>query len=126
LTITTTADPAGVGITGQRPDQVVDNAYGDKSLDNWLNVKAFAAPAPGTFGNTMRNSVEGPGYWTVDLGLSRLVAHDAFELRLEVFNVLNNFNWGNPSTSINSSTFGRIQTQTGDPRILQFGMKYSF
>jgi hypothetical protein len=45
---------------------------------------------------------------------------------MEVFNVLNNFNWGNPSTSINSSTFGRIQTQTGDPRILQFGIKYSF
>ena len=126
LTITTTADPAGVGVSGQRPNQVLDNPYGDKSLDNWLNVKAFAAPTPGTFGNTMRNSVEGPGYWSVDLALSRLVARDALELRLEVFNLLNNFNWGNPSTSINSSTFGRIQTQIGDSRIMQFGIKYGF
>jgi hypothetical protein len=126
LTITTTADPAGVGVSGQRPNQILTNAYGDRTLNNYLNVAAFAAPTPGTFGNTKRSSVEGPGYWTADLALSRLVAHDALELRLEVFNLLNNFNWGNPSTSINSSTFGRIQTQTGDSRILQFGIKYAF
>jgi hypothetical protein len=48
------------------------------------------------------------------------------ELRLESFNVLNHFNWGDPATNFNSSQFSRITTQAGDPRILQFGIKYDF
>jgi len=39
---------------------------------------------------------------------------------------LNNFNWGNPVTNFGSGTFGRIRSQTGDPRIMQFGIKYGF
>ena len=48
------------------------------------------------------------------------------ELRLEAFNLLNNFNWGNPATTLDSPTFGQITSQAGDPRILQFGIKYGF
>jgi hypothetical protein len=48
------------------------------------------------------------------------------ELRVETFNLLNRFNWGNPGTNLNTGTFGRITTQGGDPRILQFGVKYGF
>ena len=48
------------------------------------------------------------------------------ELRLEAFNLLNHFNWGNPGTNFNAATFGRIQShRQGEPRILQFGVKYS-
>jgi hypothetical protein len=39
---------------------------------------------------------------------------------------VNNFNWGNPTTNFNAATFGRIQSQAGDPRIMQFGVKYGF
>jgi hypothetical protein len=48
------------------------------------------------------------------------------ELRLESFNLLNHFNWGDPVVNFNSSTFGKITTQAGDPRIMQFGIKYDF
>ena len=48
------------------------------------------------------------------------------ELRLETFNLLNHFNWGNPNVNLDSPDFGRIQTQTGSPRVLQFGIKYAF
>jgi hypothetical protein len=48
------------------------------------------------------------------------------ELRLESFNLLNHFNWGNPLTNFNAGTFGRITTQAGAPRIMQFGIKYDF
>ena len=45
---------------------------------------------------------------------------------LETFNLLNHFNWGAPTTNFNSSNFGRITSQVGDPRIMQFGIKYDF
>lgn len=45
---------------------------------------------------------------------------------MEAFNLLNNINWGNPTTNLSSSNFGRIQTQAGDSRIMQFGNKYAF
>ena len=48
------------------------------------------------------------------------------EVRIEAFNLLNNFNWGNPIANFSSGNFGRIQSQTGDPRIMQFGVKYAF
>ena len=48
------------------------------------------------------------------------------ELRLESFNLLNHFNWGDPLANFNAGTFGRITTQSGEPRVMQFGIKYDF
>jgi hypothetical protein len=65
----------------------------------------------------------------VDLALSRLVSLAStreIELRLEVFNLFNTFNWGLPKTNFASGTFGRISSMTGDPRIMQFGIEYGF
>ena len=129
LTVTTGRDIAGTGIAAQRVNQVLDNPYGDKSLNNYLNPQAFAYPAAGTLGDHRNFSIEGPGFWTVNLALSRMVSfatQRTLELRLEVFNLLNNFNWGNPATNLDAGTFGRITTQTGEPRIMQFGIKYGF
>ena len=50
----------------------------------------------------------------------------ATEVRLESFNLTNNFNWGAPVTNLNQSQFGRITTNGGTPRIMQFGIKYGF
>ena len=65
----------------------------------------------------------------MDLALSRLVSLTQtrnIELRLEVFNLFNTFNWGQPGNNFAAGTFGRITTMTGDPRIMQFGVKYGF
>ena len=129
LTVTTTQDLAGTGTTGQRVNQVKDDPYGDKSLTNYLNRNAFAQPALGTFGNEKRNSIKGPKFWTTNLALSKLVPFSNsqnIELRLEAFNLLNHFNWGNPGVNLAAATFGRIQSIAGEPRIMQFGIKYAF
>lgn len=89
-------------------------------------------------GTHVRASIEGPAYWTIDLALARHISIGTtqdLELRLETFNLLNHFNWGNPAAPVGQNTallnfdaanFGRIQTQAGTPRILQFGIKYGF
>jgi hypothetical protein len=133
LTVTTGRDIAlnGQRFQEQRVNQVSDDVYGAKTLNSYLNRAAFAQPALGTFGNHQRNSIKGPAYWTINLALSRLVSLGSsqdVEFRLEAFNLLNHFNWGNPGTNFNAGTFGRIQTfsTAGDPRIMQFGIKYGF
>jgi hypothetical protein len=125
-------DTAGTGIqgaSGQPVNALLDDPYGAKTLTNYLNPAAFALPELGTLGDAGFFTVEGPGYWTIDLALTRIVSLGAardLELRLEAFNLLNNFNWGNPATTLDSPTFGQITTQSGDPRIMQFGIKFGF
>ena len=47
------------------------------------------------------------------------------QFRWEIFNVLNHVNFNGPVTALNSPSFGRIQS-AGDPRIMQFGLKFDF
>ena len=139
LTVLSGRDSAFNGQANQRVDQISKDVYGDKTLANYLNRAAFAQPAPGTFGTHKRNSITGPGFWKIDLAVSRLVSFAStqnVELRVEVFNLLNTFNWGNPETNFNAGTFGRITSMAGSgpnsfgppasPRIMQFGIKYAF
>jgi hypothetical protein len=129
MSILSGRDNAFNGMANQRVDQVSNDVYGAKTLNNFLNPAAFAQPAPGGFGTSVRNSIKGPGFHKVDLALSRLVslaAARSIKLRLEVFNLFNTFNWGLPNNNFGTGTFGRITTMTGDPRIMQFGIKYGF
>ena len=80
-------------------------------------------------GNATRNLAVGPAFRQVDLAISKLVSSvgtQRLELRLEAFNLFNTFNWGDPAVNLNAANFGRITTQAGAPRILQFGVKYDF
>jgi hypothetical protein len=122
-------DRAYTGIGNQRVNQVLANPYGDRTLNNWLNAAAFELPAPGTLGNFRRNSVRGPGFWTVDAALSRVVSLGASRrvaLRVEAFNLFNTFNRDVPDVNFRSGAFGRITSMAGTPRILQFGVRYTF
>ena len=79
-------------------------------------------------GNSVRNSVRGPGTKNIDLALSRqfrLTGQQTIEFRAEAFNALNWFQLGNPATARNSATFGQITT-AGSPRVLQFAAKFGF
>ena len=130
LNVIAGGDPAFTGVQQQRVRKLLDDPYPDEqTLTRFLNPAAFAQPAAGTLGDFPRNGVRGPGYWVVDMALSRTISFTSsqnVELRLETFNLLNNFNWGNPGVNFAAGTFGRITTQAGAPRIIQFGVKYGF
>jgi hypothetical protein len=107
---------------------MLDNPYGDKTPNAWLNPLAFAQPALGTYGNSIRNAYDGPGRQVVDLSLVRSFRFGnshRLEARVEAFNAFNWFLLENPNTTFSAATFGRI-TASGDPRIMQFAVKYDF
>src|SRR5207237_5167761 len=60
------------GTTGLRVNQVSDDVYGPKTLLAYLNRAAFEQPAVGEFGNHQLNSIRGPGFWKIDMAVSRL------------------------------------------------------
>jgi hypothetical protein len=137
----TRGDNRGTGIRSQRVNQISDDVYGpgadranfkgepQERINNYWNRDAFEAPKYGTYGDHELNSLEGPMFWNVNLALSKLVSFRAtqqVELRFETFNLFNTFNWGNPQDQYTSRFFGRISSQAGSPRILQFGIKYAF
>ena len=117
------------GVASQRAQQILTNPYGDRSsLNNYLNPAAFTLPALGTLGNMRPNNVEGPGIWQFDVALSRTFRareNQRLEVRAEAFNITNSLHRGNPNTTLNTLDFGHITT-AGDPRIMQFALKYMF
>jgi hypothetical protein len=128
LTVTVTGDPAGTGIGNQRASIVLDDVYGDKSLNNYLNPAAFARPANGEYGDQVRGSFTGPGDKIVDIAVVRAFRFGThrIEARIESFNAFNWFRMGNPGTNLNApATFGRVTTAQA-PRAMQFAAKYSF
>ncbi|HXT68633.1 MAG TPA: TonB-dependent receptor [Vicinamibacterales bacterium] len=97
----------------------------------WFNLAAFAPNTPGVWGNTPKGYLVGPSYWNADLSFSRNLnmAHGRrVEIRVEAFNLFDNQNWSNPTVQIGSTslTNGRVTNTTGDPRIMQFALKFSF
>jgi hypothetical protein len=128
LSVTTTQDRALNGVPGQRVNQILENVYGDKTAQNFLNPLAFALPPQGTFANQGMSSIRGPSTWGFDLAVSRTFQvreTQKFEFRAEAFNVTNSVRFNDPTTDFGSSLFGKVSTAK-DPRIMQFALKYVF
>lgn len=86
------------------------------------------AAGAGRFGTLGRNVFHGPGDVTFDMTLmkrTRIGEGKIIEFRSEFFNIFNHANFGNPNGNIGSVNFGRITT-TRDPRLIQFGLKFTF
>jgi hypothetical protein len=128
----------GFTTTNQRPDLVnahvrASNAgsacVGVVNCISWLDINAFAQPALGTLGNVGAYSIFGPGYWQLDMAISRdfrVREGQTLQIRAEGFNVPNSMRPQNPNVGLNAgATFGRIFAAY-DPRIIQFALKYAF
>src|SRR2546423_279696 len=91
----------------------------------WFNTKAFGHAATGTYGNSGRNIVYGPGLANVDFAMAKyfpITERVKLQFRGEFFNLLNHTNFNDPNSTLTAGTYGRI-TSALDPRILQFGVK---
>jgi hypothetical protein len=107
------------GIANNRPNTVCDPGLGDPTIDRWFNTSCFqqVADPTGTFGNTGRNSVRGPGDFNIDFSLIKntRVAHVDTEVRIEAFNILNHPQFANPNATFGNSSFGTISAMLSSP-----------
>ena len=125
-------DNSNTGIPGigfgvvDRPNVVGSTSVSNQGPTNWFNTAAFRTPAYGTFGNAGRNTLEGPGYATVNVSLvknTKIREQLTFQLRVEVFNLLDRANFDLPGNYLGLPNFGKVSS-AGDPRRLQLGAKF--
>jgi hypothetical protein len=98
---------------------------GFTEVQQYFNKAAFQPAATGTFGDTSRNSLRGPGYADVDSSIYKDILPESrihAQFRAEAFNTFNRANFNNPVSTFTSGTYGQI-TGAGSPRVFQFGLK---
>ncbi len=108
---------------------LIGDPQGDESVDSWFNVAAFERVTAGTFGNAGRNIVRGPGFVTFDMSLQRKIAFNgrySATLRWDVFNMFDRANFGNPNVDLTNTNVNTITTLAGDPRVMQFSVRFAF
>jgi Carboxypeptidase regulatory-like domain len=98
----------------------------------YLASSAFTSPPAFSYGNTPRTLVDqiyGPSSYNQNLTLRRdFPIRESMRLTIQAdsLNVFNWVNFANPTTTVTSSTFGNLTSQSNSPRIIQFGAKFTF
>jgi trimeric autotransporter adhesin len=97
---------------------------------SFFNTAAFATPAPTDYGNEHRGAIEGPCKFNWNASLAKSFRFGPQErhhldIRWEVQNLSNTPNFSGLSTSLGSSSFGRV-TSAGSMRTMDIMMRYNF
>lgn len=111
-----------------RPNVTGDTSATSATANQWFNTAAFSLPAFGTFGDSGRNTLDGPGYQNGNVALIKRIPfgqEGRLELRAEAFNVLDRVNYDLPDAFFGSPTFGRILSAQS-PRRVQLGIRAVF
>jgi hypothetical protein len=119
------SDPAVAGITtaqglqGRSTLLAIADASGRIIMSN---------PLPGQIGSMGYRTVNGPGTFGFDVNLVKRVRIGEgkdFEFRVDAIDVLNTPHFGNPTTAINDTGFGRITSATGN-RLVVLNARINF
>jgi hypothetical protein len=106
--------------------------------EQWFNPAAFAVADVGTFGDVPKGYLRGPSFHSWNMGLFKNLRFGTtnVQIRIEAFNIFNQVNFDIPGTTpgdnriaVTQPNFGRITRTvpvTGDPRLVQFGLKFVF
>lgn len=124
--------------------QVATSGGVEARLNNYFNSAALAdtGMSPGCslpvigdgtgYGNTGRAAFRGPHQANFDLGLIKttkvggLSEAGSVEFRADFYNAFNHPQFQNPGSAVGTPSFGIIQLTSVAPRLIQFGLKYTF
>lgn len=117
--------------TPNRPNIVLGQSLfnANPTADHFYNTAAISAPAPYTFGDAGRDILPGPGNEVVDLSIQRRFTvgeHQTIQVRGEAFNSLNHPNIGIPGPYPDFGPFYGKAFSAGNPRRMQFALRYDF
>jgi len=133
FTIVSGQDRALAGTGTQRPDvngspRLDSGRSRDELMAGYFNPAVYSLPAMGSFGNSGRNVLTGPGNYNLDFALfKKFSIRESWQLqyRWEMFNALNHANLGQPRSNISAVRPGQIDTTSG-PRNMQMGLRMVF
>jgi Carboxypeptidase regulatory-like domain/TonB dependent receptor/TonB-dependent Receptor Plug Domain len=112
----------------------------DKNLSSYFDRSCIGAyPVIGDdglatdFGNMRPGVVNGPGQANFDMSFVKQIPMNLFGresnwlFRAELFNIFNHPNFGDPDVNTSDGAgFGAVTSTLGNPRIVQFALKYNF
>ncbi|MDE0261897.1 MAG: TonB-dependent receptor [Bryobacterales bacterium] len=126
--VTFPGDPQNSGTTN-RGNRVGSGVLSNPTIDNWFDQSAFVVSEPGVFGTTGRNPLRGPGGKNFDFMLGKRFRMPweghTVQFRFEAFNFTNTPQFGQPVGGMLRAATGTIN-RAGEPRRIQFGLKYLF
>jgi hypothetical protein len=131
FTVTNSSPQSNTGISSDRPNQIANPELSKPTITRWFNTSAFATQTLGTIGTEHRNILFGPHFRHFDPSVLKnfdLTERFKLQARVEVFNLSNTPNFGQPSAVYPSATFGTItSTRTNStPRQIQGSLRLSF
>ncbi len=116
-------------VPGMTADDVRrDHSNRSDMIAAYFNTAAFVpvnSVPRGIYGDAERGLIYGPGDVNTDFAIMRYVglwSDVRVQVRGEFFNAFNQVNFGNPNTTVSSTTFGRI-TGAGAGRVIQLAAK---
>ena len=125
------------------PDRIGNTGVSSRTRANWYAVASplldngdssgpWRRPQVGTFGNDVRNSLAGPRWKQTDASFlkafSVIPERLNAQFRVDVFNLFNHVNAGNPGGCVDCNNAGVIQNQAPNAamRNLEFGVRFEF
>jgi len=103
---------------------------GCSCLNNWFNPAAWTTAAPFTFGNATRTNTDmrTPFKTQTDVAFQKNepIGGGSLMIRAEIINIFNNTQFNGPNMTFGSSSFGRISSTRGFPRLVQLMLRFSF
>lgn len=144
-TITSSVNNAGVGSSQQRMIKYRSLRRVNKDVFHWFGtdasaqpcttpgvdngICAYGVPADGVISPQRPSTERSPGFQQYDTSAFKdfhITEAQNVSFRLDASNVFNIASYGNPDSTAQSTTFGRISATRSQPRQLQFSAKYTF
>jgi hypothetical protein len=139
FTVTQTQGVLSTG-TGNRPNRICSGRLDNPTIDRWFDTSCFVPPSDttGTYGDSGRNILRGPGQFNIDASLIKNTRIGRFqtEFRFEAFNVLNHPQFAvRPNSTIGNAAVGTISSMLPNAacalcgtteRQIQLGVKVKF
>jgi Carboxypeptidase regulatory-like domain len=126
----------GLGTGNLRPDVVSGcNKQGPRTVGEWFNTLCFSQPGPYDFGDESRvdSTLRQAGIINFDFAAFKKTYFGPdgrfnIEFRTEFFNLFNRVQFAAPNTTFNPANpnFGVVSATNGNPRLVQFALRFGF